>query len=87
MMPLRKPTLINPLTHDQRSEFSRLKRLASDRFLRIEDVMERTTLSKTGVYRLIWAGELTKIKLGRTTVFSEFEFNQWMESKKVGGVK
>jgi excisionase family DNA binding protein len=58
------------------------------RLLDIPELIHRTSLHKTKLYELIKAGQLRPIKLGRKTVFSEQEVNQWIENViKNGGVK
>ena len=57
----------------------------NDRFLRLPDVLDRTALSRSVVYRYMQAGEFPKqIKLGSTAVWSEQQVNQWIEEKKAG---
>jgi len=51
------------------------------RFLDVSETTNRTSLRKTKLYELINAGELRPIKLGRKTVFSEQEVNQWIEAQ------
>lgn len=50
------------------------------RLLDIPELIKRTTLHKTKLYEIIKAGQLRPIKLGRKTVFSEQEVNQWIEN-------
>lgn len=57
------------------------------RLLDIPELIKRTTLHKTKLYEIINAGQLRPIKLGRKTVFSEQEVNQWIESViSTGGI-
>ncbi|MDO9152091.1 AlpA family transcriptional regulator [Methylotenera sp.] len=51
------------------------------RLLDVSETTNRTSLRKTKLYELINAGELRPIKLGRKTVFSEQEVNQWIETQ------
>lgn len=48
------------------------------RFIDVPETTHRTSLRKTKLYELINAGELRPIKLGRKTVFSEQEVNDWI---------
>ena len=51
------------------------------RLIDLPEVSQRTTLRKTSIYELIKRGELRPIKLGRKTVFSEFEVNTWISGR------
>jgi excisionase family DNA binding protein len=51
------------------------------RLIDLPELTKLTTLRKTKLYELINAGELRPIKLGRKTVFSEQEVNQWIETQ------
>ena len=51
------------------------------RLLPFPELIQKTSLHKTKLYELINAGELQPIKLGRKTVFSEREVNQWIETQ------
>lgn len=51
------------------------------RLLDVTETTHRTSLRKTKLYELINAGELRPIKLGRKTVFSEQEVNEWIEKQ------
>ena len=51
------------------------------RLLPFQELIQKTSLHKTKLYELINAGELQPIKLGRKTVFSEREVNQWIETQ------
>lgn len=53
----------------------------STRLIQLPEVTHLTSLHKTKIYQLINSGELRPIKLGRKTVFSEQEVNQWIENK------
>ena len=51
------------------------------RLLPFSELTYLTSLHKTKLYELINAGELRPIKLGRKTVFSEYEVNAWIEKQ------
>lgn len=51
------------------------------RLIDVTETTKKTCLGKTKLYELINAGELLPIKLGRKTVFSEQEVNQWIEKQ------
>lgn len=69
-------------THHQ----GKASRPSHDRFLKIKPVLERVGLSSTSLYNLIAKGQFpAQIKIGRTSVWSEFAVNQWMEEQKAGG--
>ena len=51
------------------------------RLIDLPELTKLTTLRKTKLYELINSGELRPIKLGRKTVFSEQEVNQWIETQ------
>lgn len=51
------------------------------RLIDLPELTKLTTLRKTKLYELINSGELRPIKLGRKTVFSEQEVNQWIEAQ------
>jgi prophage regulatory protein len=55
-----------------------------DRFLRLSDVLERTTLGKTQIYALIEAGAFPRwIPLSaRRSAWSEREVTAWIETRK-----
>jgi len=53
----------------------------ANRLLPFPELIQRTSLKKTKLYELINAGELHPIKLGRKTVFSEIEVNEWIEAQ------
>ncbi len=56
---------------------------SNDRFLRLADVLDRTALSRSVVYRLVQQEEFPKqIKIGSTAVWSELAINQWMDDQK-----
>ena len=47
---------------------------------RLSAVMARTGLSKSGLYRVINAGQLKVIKIGRSVRVSESELSRFIES-------
>jgi excisionase family DNA binding protein len=51
------------------------------RLIDLPELTKLTTLRKTKLYELINSGELRPIKLGRKTVFSEQEVNEWIEAQ------
>lgn len=53
----------------------------STRFIAIPEVSQITSLKKTALYQLIATGELRPVKLGRKTVFSEAEINDWVSKR------
>ena len=57
--------------------------MKSERFLTINEVRERVTLSKTHIYRLIRAGHFpAPVPLGpHRTAFLESEVQEWMDSR------
>ena len=55
----------------------------SDNLLNLKQVCKKTCLSKSRIYELLKLGQFPeKIKLGRTTRFSENELNSWIEEAK-----
>ena len=48
--------------------------------LRIFEVMERTGLSKASVYRVINAGQLRTVKIGRSVRVTESELTRFIEA-------
>jgi excisionase family DNA binding protein len=48
--------------------------------LRIFEVMERTGLSKASVYRVINAGQLKTVKIGRSVRVTESELTRFIEA-------
>ena len=59
-----------------------------DRFIKLQEVLDRIGLSSTSLYNFIAQGRFpAQIKLGRTSVWSENAVNQWMEEQKRGGAK
>ena len=55
----------------------------NDRFLRLPDVLDRTALSRSVVYRLVKQDAFPqRIKIGSTAVWSELAINQWMDEQK-----
>jgi prophage regulatory protein len=59
------------------------------KFIKIEDVLQMTSLSRTTMYSLIRKGSFPKqIKLGnRISVWSEDKIISWMNDKINGGVQ
>lgn len=53
----------------------------SHRLIDLPELSRITTLRKTALYKLIKAGEFRPIKLGRKTVFSENEINDWVAAR------
>ena len=59
--------------------------MENDRFLRLSDVLDKTALSRSVVYRLVQQEAFPRqIKIGSTAVWSERDINQWMDDKKAG---
>ena len=52
-----------------------------NRFIDLAKTCEITCQRKTSVYKLIAAGELRSIKLGRKTVFLESEVFEWVNNR------
>jgi excisionase family DNA binding protein len=48
--------------------------------LKFPEVMERTGLSKASVYRVINAGQLKTVKIGRSVRISETELSRFINS-------
>jgi excisionase family DNA binding protein len=48
--------------------------------LRLTQVMDRTGLSKASIYRVINAGHLKTVKIGRSVRISESELSRYIES-------
>ena len=48
--------------------------------LRLPQVMDRTGLSKASIYRVINAGQLKTVKIGRSVRISESELSRYIES-------
>jgi len=55
--------------------------MPKNRFIELAEVTNVTTLKKTAIYELIKIGEINPIKLGRKTVFSEFEIQCWIAAR------
>lgn len=51
------------------------------RLLTVSEVINRTTCRKTNLYERIKAGEFHPIKLGRKTVFSAHEVDEWIKAR------
>jgi excisionase family DNA binding protein len=47
--------------------------------LKIAEIMERTGLSKASVYRVINAGQLRTVKIGRSVRVTESELSRFIE--------
>lgn len=55
----------------------------SDNLVDLKQACKKTSLSKSRIYELLKVGQFpAKIKLGRTTRFSENELNQWIADAK-----
>ena len=48
--------------------------------LKIAEIMERTGLSKASVYRVINAGQLRTVKIGRSVRVTESELSRYIEA-------
>lgn len=48
--------------------------------LRLTQVMERTGLSKASIYRVINAGQLKTVKIGRSVRISESELSRYIDA-------
>ncbi len=48
--------------------------------LKIAEIMERTGLSKASVYRVINAGQLKTVKIGRSVRVTESELSRYIEA-------
>lgn len=48
--------------------------------LRLSEVMARTGLSKASVYRVINAGKLKTVKIGRSVRISEAELSRYIDA-------
>lgn len=47
--------------------------------LKISEIMDRTGLSKASVYRVINAGQLKTVKIGRSVRVTESELSRYIE--------
>ncbi|XXK50905.1 helix-turn-helix transcriptional regulator [Vibrio sp. nBUS_14] len=56
---------------------------SSDRFLRLRDVMETTTLCRSSIYNLIKAGEFpgNYTVMGKRKAWLESEVQAWVQSR------
>lgn len=54
---------------------------SAPRLIALPEVSRITSLKKTALYQLINSGELRPLKLGRKTVFSEAEINEWVNQR------
>ena len=50
------------------------------RLLKIEEVCQRTSLSRSAIYRVINAGELKIVKIGKAARVLETELDRWIYS-------
>jgi len=50
------------------------------RLLKIEEVCQRTSLSRSAIYRVITAGELKIVKIGKAARILETELDRWIYS-------
>ena len=48
--------------------------------LRLTQVMDRTGLSKASIYRVINAGQLKTVKIGRSVRISESELSRYIDA-------
>jgi excisionase family DNA binding protein len=48
--------------------------------LKVADVAERLGLSRTSIYRLIYAGDLKPVKIGRSIRFRPADVNRFIEA-------
>lgn len=48
--------------------------------LKIAEIMDRTGLSKASVYRVINAGQLKTVKIGRSVRVTESEMSRYIEA-------
>ena len=48
--------------------------------LKIAEIMDRTGLSKASVYRVINAGQLRTVKIGRSVRVTEAELSRYIEA-------
>jgi excisionase family DNA binding protein len=60
---------------EQKMETQKLPRL-----LKIEEVCQRTSLSRSAIYRVITAGELKIVKIGKAARVLETELDRWIYS-------
>ena len=65
-------------TRDQRTRTMETSTLPA--LLRIFEVMDRTGLSKASVYRVINAGQLKTVKIGRSVRVTESELSRFIEA-------
>ena len=50
-----------------------------ERLLKITEVMERTSISRSMLYRLIEEGKLQQLKIGRSVRFRESEVRRFID--------
>ncbi len=54
----------------------------SERFLPLREVLARTSLSRSQIYRLIASGDFPKaVPLGARRAFLESEIQEWMDAR------
>jgi prophage regulatory protein len=62
-----------------------MSQIVSPRIIRLPELMNRTSLSRSTIYQLINEGKLNRIKLGaRSMGFLETEVDDWISSKIAG---
>jgi excisionase family DNA binding protein len=54
-----------------------------DRLLKLTEVMERTSLSKSTIYRLMQENKLQSVKIGNLIRFKESELRRFINSLEV----
>ena len=65
-------------TREQRTQFMETSTLPT--LLKISEIMDRTGLSKASVYRVINAGQLKTVKIGRSVRVTESELSRYIEA-------
>ena len=65
-------------TREQRTPFMETSTLPT--LLKISEIMDRTGLSKASVYRVINAGQLRTVKIGRSVRVTESELSRYIEA-------
>ena len=65
-------------TREQRKLFMETSTLPT--LLKIAEIMDRTGLSKASVYRVINAGQLKTVKIGRSVRVTESELSRYIEA-------
>lgn len=57
-----------------------------DRLIKLKAVLDRAGVSRSTLYNMIEKGNFPKkIKIGRSTFWSEHAVNDWVEQQKIGG--